>query len=934
MQDKYNPLNIESKWYSHWEKNGYFSPTLNKDKKNFTIQLPPPNVTGVLHMGHAFNQTIIDTLIRYHRMLGDNTCWLPGFDHSGIATQIVIERQLAAQGKNRHDLGREAFLQRIWQWKQESGGTRKEQMKRMGCSVDWDKEYFTMDEKRAEAVTTAFVRLYQQNLIYRGKRLVNWDPALGTAISDLEVENNEENGWMWYIRYSAADNREKSLMIATTRPETLLGDVALAVNPHDDRYKGWVGKQVRVPVIGRFIPVISDESIDKDFGTGCVKITPAHDFNDYAVGNRHRLPLITIFDLQAQILSKAKHYQGYGHCILTGEEPLPHFLAGKDREMARHLMVEALQKEGALIKTEPHRLMVPKGDRTGTIIEPMLTDQWFVSMNKTPKKGVYSLGRAADEAVEQGAVRFIPKNWVNTYRQWMEHLEDWCISRQLWWGHRIPAWYDEEGNCYVAPTEEEAKKQAGGKVLYQDEDVLDTWFSSALVPFATLGWPQETEALQCFFPSNVLVTGYEIIFFWVARMIMISEHFMGRAPFPEVYIHGIVRDQEGKKMSKSEGNVIDPVDLIQGVDLDTLLLKRTTGLRRPEKAEAIKTATKKQFPQGMVAYGADALRFTMASYASLGRNINFDLKRCEGYRNFCNKIWNASRFVLIHAEGEIASSKEAQESLQFTDRALLIRLNELIQQLNHAFDTYRFDLAAQMLYEFTWNEYCDWYLEFAKVQLKRGEKEAAVTRWVLLSALETLLRLLHPLMPFITEELWQEIVPKINRKQTESIVIAPWPIGYDIDKDEESLTKLSFLKEWIIAIRDVKTRMAIKPGVQPPLVAEGDEKVLAPFLPYIPALARVKEVVVQESLSTQNKEPIGLASGVRFLLRIEIDKAKEKERLQKEIDKLSRERDKLKIKLAQPGYIEKAPPSLVTKDKEALDEVEKKIEELKNQCQP
>ncbi|HFC8477673.1 TPA: valine--tRNA ligase [Neisseria subflava] len=971
MLDKYNPAEIESKHYQNWEEQGYFQPDMDLTKPSFSIQLPPPNVTGTLHMGHAFNQTIMDGLTRYYRMKGCNTAWIPGTDHAGIATQIVVERQLAAQNVSRHDLGREKFLEKVWEWKEVSGGTITQQMRRVGCSADWTREYFTMDDVRAETVTEVFVRLFEQGLIYRGKRLVNWDPVLGTAVSDLEVESVEEQGSMWHIRYPLADNPAEAVIVATTRPETLLGDVAVAVNPEDERYTHLIGKELILPLTGRTIPVIADEYVEKDFGTGCVKITPAHDFNDYEVGKRHDTRLINVFDLEAKVLANAEVFNFKGEA-----QPgfaLPEKYAGLDRFAARKQMVADLQEQGFLVEIKPHTLMTPKGDRTGSVIEPMLTSQWFVAMsdkpnnpnnlrmyevheaiqegiegreikffgnkNKQPKcpepdsefKGL-SLADKAKKAVDSGAVRFIPENWVNTYNQWMNNIQDWCISRQLWWGHQIPAWYDNEGNVYVARNQEEAEKQAGKTGLTREEDVLDTWFSSALVPFSTLGWPSETDELKAFLPSNVLVTGYEIIFFWVARMIMMTTHFIGKVPFKDVYIHGIVRDHEGKKMSKSEGNVIDPVDLIDGIDLEKLLVKRTTGLRKPETAPKVEEATKKLFPEGIPSMGADALRFTMASYASLGRSVNFDFKRAEGYRNFCNKLWNATNFVLMNTEDKDCGQDEMQPlAFTFADQWIIGKLQQAEAAVAEAFETYRFDLAAQTLYEFVWNEYCDWYIELAKVQIQTGcPTTQRTTRRTLVRVLETILRLLHPIMPFITEELWQVVAPLANAKTADSIMLAAYPQADKEQIVQTAFDKMAALKDLVEEVRKLRGEMGIAPNVKAPLFVEGSAE-LEGLLKYLPSLTRLTEAKLVDNLPEAEDAPVAVCNGARLMLKVEIDKAAETARLSKEAEKLQKALDKLNAKLSKPGYTEKAPAHLVEKDKADLAELEDKMAKVQTQ---
>ncbi|MCL5823894.1 valine--tRNA ligase [Neisseria meningitidis] len=939
MLDKYSPAEIESKHYQNWESQGYFQPDMDLTKPSFSIQLPPPNVTGTLHMGHAFNQTIMDGLTRYYRMKGCNTAWIPGTDHAGIATQIVVERQLAAQNVSRHDLGREKFLEKVWEWKEVSGGTITQQMRRVGCSADWTREYFTMDDVRAETVTEVFVRLFEQGLIYRGKRLVNWDPVLGTAVSDLEVESVEEQGSMWHIRYPLADNPAEAVIVATTRPETLLGDVAVAVNPEDERYTHLIGKELILPLTGRTIPVIADEYVEKDFGTGCVKITPAHDFNDYEVGKRHDTRLINVFDLEAKVLANAEVFNFKGEA--QQGFALPEKYAGLDRFAARKQMVADLQEQGFLVEIKPHTLMTPKGDRTGSVIEPMLTSQWFVAMSATPNGGEpdsefkgLSLADKAKKAVDSGAVRFIPENWVNTYNQWMNNIQDWCISRQLWWGHQIPAWYDNEGNVYVARNQEEAEKQAGKTGLTREEDVLDTWFSSALVPFSTLGWPSETDELKAFLPSNVLVTGYEIIFFWVARMIMMTTHFTGKVPFKDVYIHGIVRDHEGKKMSKSEGNVIDPVDLIDGIDLDKLLVKRTTGLRKPETAPKVEEATKKLFPEGIPSMGADALRFTMASYASLGRSVNFDFKRAEGYRNFCNKIWNATNFVLMNTENQdcgYGATAAEPRGYSFPDMWIVGRLNQTIEQVTQAYETYRFDLAAETLYSFVWNDYCDWYLELAKVQLQTGcASRQRATRHTLLRVLEAALRLLHPIIPFITEELWQTVAPMCDAKTADSIMLARFPEADGGDIVQTAFEQMTVLQDLIGAVRNLRGEMGIQPNVKAPLFVESADD-LADYLKYLPMMTRLTEARQVAALPESEDAPVAVCNGARLMLKVEIDKAAETARLSKEAEKLQKALDKLNAKLSKPGYTEKAPAHLVEKDKADLAELEDKMAKVQTQ---
>ena len=1022
LSKSFEPAALEAHWGPEWERRGYAvagfrgTQTPRPGAPSFAIQLPPPNVTGTLHMGHAFNQTIMDSLTRYHRMRGANTVWVPGTDHAGIATQIVVERQLQEQKISRHDLGRNNFVAKVWEWKEQSGNIITSQMRRIGASVDWSREYFTMDPKLSETVTETFVRLYEQGLIYRGKRLVNWDPVLMSAVSDLEVESEEEDGFLWHICYPFADGAQlvdgamlPGLTVATTRPETMLGDVALMVHPQDERYRHLIGKSVTLPLCNRNIPVIADDYVDQTFGTGVVKVTPAHDQNDYAVGQRHRLPMIGVLTLDAKINDQA-----------------PAAYLGLDRFVARKKVVADLQALGLLVEVKKHKMMVPRCARTGQIIEPMLTDQWFVAMNKAPTlpaargslppegatpglgrpgageqvSDTRSIAQKAIDAVQSGAVKFVPENWVSTYNQWMNNIQDWCISRQLWWGHQIPAWYDEDGAVYVARNETEAQAQAPGKTLTRDPDVLDTWYSSALVPFSTMGWPDVAPTLgtgvsslppegafaprggssaltpslsdyDLYLPSSVLVTGYEIIFFWVARMIMMTTHFTGRVPFRTVYIHGMVRDGEGKKMSKSEGNVLDPVDLIEGVDVETLVRKSTIGLRKPETAPKVAARVRKEFPNGMPAYGADALRFTMASYASLGRNINFDTKRCEGYRNFCNKLWNASRFVLMNCEGQdcglgehtpeqCASGDCVPAYLNFSaaDRWIVSLLQRAEADVANAFEEYRLDNVAAAIYDFVWNQFCDWYLEIAKVQIQQGRDnrdplaglaQQRATRRTLIRTLETILRLAHPLIPFVTEELWQKVAPVAGRwaaatpddsgRAGASVSIAAYPLSQPERIDEAAIAQVDKLRLLVDACRNLRGEMNVSPATRLPLFVMAGDSAEATLLQQsaavLQALAKLSEVRIFDDeaawAAAAQAAPVAMVGAARICLHMEIDVAAEKVRLGKEATRLESEIARANGKLGNEAFVAKAPAAVIEQERKRVADFVANLAKLKEQ---
>ncbi len=903
MEKTYSPHAIEEQWYNTWEEKGYFTP--NSTNMPYCIMIPPPNVTGTLHMGHAFQDTLMDILTRYHRMNGDNTLWQAGSDHAGIATQMVVERQLAAEGKTRHDLGRDAFIEKVWEWKAHSGGQITQQLRRMGASLDWENERFTMDEGLSQSVREVFVRLYDEGLIYRGKRLVNWDPILHTAVSDLEVLSQEENGFMWHLRYPLTDG-SGDLVVATTRPETMFGDTAVAVHPKDERYQHLIGKYISLPLTERTIPVVADEHVDPEFGSGCVKITPAHDFNDYEVGQRHDLPLINIFTIDAKL-----------------NENAPAAYQGMDRFEARKKIVADLDTAGFLVEIKPHKLMIPRGDRSHSVIEPFLTDQWFVK--------VAPLAEPAIKAVEDGQIKFIPDNWKKTYFEWMHNIQDWCISRQIWWGHRIPAWYDDKGEIYVGRSEAEVRekyKLSETITLKQDDDVLDTWFSSALWPFSTLGWPENTERLKTFYPTSVLVTGFDIIFFWVARMIMMGLKFMGDVPFHEVYIHGLIRDSDGQKMSKSKGNVLDPLDLIDSIELEALVAKRTKGLMQPKMAEKIEKSTRQHFPQGIPAFGTDALRFTFAALASTGRDISFDLGRIEGYRNFCNKLWNASRYVLMNIEGK---EIEGEVILSSTDKWIISLLQQLEKQVHQHFKTYRFDLAAQILYEFTWNEYCDWYLEFSKPVLQEGSEAAQRgTRRTLVRVLETLLRLLHPIIPFITEELWQRVAGG-----GETIMLQPYPQPQIEKIDIQTEQDIDWVKQFILGIRRIRAEMNIVPSkLLPVLLQNGntaDQQKWQNYNSIIISLARLDTVTWVDD--TAPESAIALIGNLRILIPMAglIDKEAEIKRLTKEMDKLKKELSKCQGKLENPKFTARAPAEIVAKEQQRVTEMSASLLQFEEQ---
>ena len=928
MEKTYSPHAIEQHWYQTWEERGYFA--ASPEGESFCIMIPPPNVTGSLHMGHAFQDTIMDALTRYHRMLGHSTLWQPGTDHAGIATQMVVERLINAEGKTRHDYGREAFIDKVWEWKHQSGGAITRQLRRMGSSLDWEKERFTMDEGMSAAVQEVFIRLYEEGLIYRGKRLVNWDPVLHTAVSDLEVLSEEESGFMWYMRYPLS-NGSGHLLVASTRPETLLGDAAVAIHPDDDRYKHLLGEYVNLPLTGRRIPIIADEYVDPEFGTGCVKITPAHDFNDYEVWNRHKhisaiadqphSGLINIFTVDAAIRANNDEYT-----------LIPDAYINLDRYEARKRIVADLESLGLLEKVADHKLMVPRGDRTGAVIEPFLTNQWYVS--------IAPLAKPAIEAVESGAIKFVPDNWKNTYFDWMRNIQDWCISRQIWWGHRIPAWYDEIGNIYVGASESAVRLKhslAADYPLSQDPDVLDTWFSSALWPFSTLGWPEQTPELARHYPTSVLVTGFDIIFFWVARMIMMGLKFNGEVPFKEVYIHGLVRDAEGQKMSKSKGNVLDPIDIIDGIGLEELVQKRVSGMMQPHLAKKIEQATRKQFPDGIPSFGTDALRFTVASLATTGRDIRFDLARTDGYRNFCNKLWNAARYVLMNTEGQDNGLDNPNYSYSQADLWILSRLHQVIATTTDAINHYRFDLAAQSIYEFTWNDYCDWYLELAKISLQSPDLALQRgTRHTLLLVLETTLRLAHPIIPFITEEIWQRIAPLLGNN-ADTIMLQPYPVSDPSLINQAAIVQTEWMMTFILGIRRIRGEMNIAPGKPlSVLVQDGavfDHQNLDTSRVYLLKLGRLDSINRLGDHDPVPESAIALVGDLKILIPMAglIDKDAELARLDKEIQRISKDLPRIVGKLENPAFVDKAPAEVIAKEREKLNELQSSLKNLQLQ---
>jgi len=944
MEKTFNPSDIEQSLYKNWEEKGYFSPTGKGD--GYCIAIPPPNVTGSLHMGHAFQQTIMDTLTRYQRMQGKNTLWQTGTDHAGIATQMVVERKIAAEEeKTRHDYGREAFIDKIWEWKEQSGGTIGQQMRRLGNSIDWTRERFTMDDGMSEAVQEVFVRLFEDDLIYRGKRLVNWDPKFHTAISDLEVENKDKKGHMWHLRYPLADGAKTAegkdyLVVATTRPETMLGDTGVAVNPEDPRYKDLIGKHVLLPLVNRLIPIVGDEHADMEKGTGCVKITPAHDFNDNEVGKRHSLPMINIFDKNAAVLANAEVYNTNGEVSDDYSTELPEAFAGLDRFEARKAIVDAFEALELLVEVKDHDLVAPYGDRSGVIIEPLLTDQWYVR--------AAPLAEPAVKAVETGQIEFVPKQYENMYNAWMRDIQDWCISRQLWWGHRIPAWYDESGKVYVGRSEEEVRANnniAADVTLRQDEDVLDTWFSSALWTFSTLGWPNSMEDLKKFHSTDVLVTGFDIIFFWVARMIMMTMHFIKdengnpQVPFKKVYVTGLIRDENGDKMSKSKGNVVDPLDMIDGISLDDLLEKRTGNMMQPQLAKKITKLTKKEYPDGIEAHGTDALRFTLTSVASTGRDISWDMKRLDGYRNFCNKLWNASRYVLMNTEDQDCGKNGGELELSLADRWILGQFQQTVKTVHESFAAFRFDLASQALYEFTWNQFCDWYLELTKPVLFKGnEAQQRGTRHTLVNVLEALLRLMHPIMPYITETIWQRVVPLSQFEQNgESIMIQSFPQFDESLCDQQAIDDLEWVKQFIVAIRNIRGEMDIAPSKPLPVllknVSADDKRRLEANQQFLSALAKLDSIKLLSDDEEGPASATAVIGDLSLLIPMAglIDKEAELARLAKAIEKLTKEVQRVQGKLNNEKFVSKAPEAVINKEKDKLAEAESALAKLEEQ---